>query len=206
MTRELCIERYIVSLELNKRQSDNFTYTLVDVDPVFLRRSLLGKGPNPLDDFTGSMSVSADHFGRIPRFLQVISCKPAQRSAGVIHNRGERLIDLMRDRGRHLSQGCNPRDMRKLSLCLAQGLLGALALRYIPYQSQAEPMSAVPKWADANLDGKQGPILSPMRGLEGEDLPGIESVLHPLDKRAVYAEPRVKVRRRHPDQFLTSVA
>ena len=68
-------------------------------------------------------------------------------------------------------------------------------------------MTAVPKWADANLDREQGPILSPMRGLEGEDPSVIESLLHlALDKRGVHPEHRVEVRRRHPDQFLTSVA
>ena len=98
------------------------------------------------------------------------------------------------------------RDMRKFSLCLTQGLLGTLALGDVSYQGQAEPMTAVPKWADANLDGEQGAILSPMTGFEGEDFPGIESLLHPLHKRGVYPERRVEVRRHHPDQFVTSVA
>ena len=96
--------------------------------------------------------------------------------------------------------------MRKFSLCLTQGLLRALALSDVSYQGQAEPMTAVPKWADANLDREQGPILSPVRGLEGEDFSGIESLLHPLDKHVVHAAPRIEVTRRHPDQFLTSVA
>src|SRR4029077_7512820 len=98
------------------------------------------------------------------------------------------------------------RDVSKFSLCLTQGLLRALALSDVSYQSQAEPITAVPKWADANLDREQGPILSPMRGLEGEDLSGIESLLHPLDKHVVHAAPGIEVTRRHPDQFLTSVA
>src|SRR5438132_12403021 len=67
-------------------------------------------------------------------------------------------------------------------------------------------MTAVPKWADANLDREQGPILSPMRGLEGEDPSVIESLLHlALDKRLLHPEHRVEARR-HPDHSRTSVA
>jgi len=44
-------------LHLTPCERDDFSYRLVDVDPVFLRRSFLGKRPNSLDDFSGSMRV-----------------------------------------------------------------------------------------------------------------------------------------------------
>src|SRR5947208_11918289 len=65
-------------------------------------------------------------------------------------------------------------------------------------------MTAMPKRADANLDGEHRPILSAMRSLEGGDLPGIESRVDPLNERCVHAG--VEAGWRHPNQFLTSVA
>src|SRR6266850_2502754 len=104
----------------------------VDVETVFPRRRLLGKRSNPGDDFAGSISVCSDQHGRLTGFLQLRSGKPAQAGICVIDHRAERLINLMTDRRRHLTQSRHPRHMRQLRSRFKQGLLCLLALGHIP--------------------------------------------------------------------------
>src|SRR5438105_12091604 len=97
--------------------------------------------------------------------------------------------------------------MREICLQLAQPLaflFGTLAVGYVTHQRQGEGTTAVPELADANLDREHGRILSAVRSLEGANLPDLEPRSDPLAKRRVCT--RVEVTRRHPDQFLTSVA
>src|SRR6266478_5227819 len=119
-------------LDFAARQGDDLKYSFIDIQPSLLRRSFLDEGADPADDFAGSMAVCDDERRRLPGLLQVVSRKPAQTGAGVIHNRAERLVELVRNRGRHLSQSRHPSDMRQLRLRLTQRFFGLLALNKLP--------------------------------------------------------------------------
>src|SRR5258708_36686179 len=98
--REFCLQRNAISLYFAARERDDITYGMIEVHPVFLRRSFLRKGPNPIDDFTRSTSICPDPLGRLPRLLNVTGGEPAQAGALTIHKRARRPTGFMRDLGR----------------------------------------------------------------------------------------------------------
>src|SRR4029453_4658173 len=117
----------MISLYFALPEPDHFTYDLVDVEPIFLGRSLFNQGANAGDDFARSLSVIHHKGNRIPRFFRVFCIEPAQTGAGIVDECAERLIDFMGNRGSHLSQGPPPRDSRQFVLRSAKGFFGALA-------------------------------------------------------------------------------
>src|SRR5215470_17595659 len=123
----------MISLHFALRQRDHVTYYLVDVEPIFLKRSLFNQGANSRDDFARSLSVIHHKGNRIPRFFQVLCIEPAQTCVGIVDECAERLIDFMGDRGCHLSQGRHPRDMSQLHLRRAKCFFGALAFDELAY-------------------------------------------------------------------------
>ena len=93
---ESCVSNAImISLHFALRQRDHFTYDLIDVEPILLRRSLFNQGANSGDDFARSMSVIHHKGNRIPRFFQVFCIEPAQTGAGIVDECAERLVDFM---------------------------------------------------------------------------------------------------------------
>src|SRR6266508_57673 len=117
----------MISLHFALPEPDHFTYRLVDVEPISLRRSLFNQGANSGDDFASSLSVIHHMGNRIPRFFQVFCIEPAQTGAGIVDECPERLIDFMGNRGRNLSQRRHPRDVSQLHLRSAKCFFGALA-------------------------------------------------------------------------------
>src|SRR4030095_661151 len=117
----------MISLHFALPEPDHFTYDLVDVEPISLRRSLFNQGANSGDDFARSLIVIHHKGNRIPPFFQVFCIEPAQTGAGIVNECPERLIDFMGDRGSHLSQRRHPRDMSQLHLRSAKCFFGALA-------------------------------------------------------------------------------
>src|SRR5215831_21188212 len=100
------------------RQSDDFEYRFVDIEPIPLRWRFVDERTNPADDFARSIAVCDDPRCRLAGLLQIVSVDPPHTCTGVIHYGGERLIQLVRNRSRHFSQSGHPRDMRKLCLGL----------------------------------------------------------------------------------------
>src|SRR5262245_64199125 len=104
----------MISLHFALREPDDFTYHLVDVEPIFLRRSLFNQGANSGDDLARSLSVIHYKGNRISRFFQVSYIKPAQTGAGIVNKCAERLINFVGNRGRHLYQRSPPRYVSTL--------------------------------------------------------------------------------------------
>src|ERR1700752_2720407 len=123
----------MISLYFALRQPDHFTYDLVDVEPIFLGRSLFNQGANSGDDLARSLSVIHHKGNRIPRFFQVSCIEPTQTGASIVDECAERLIDFMSDRGGHLSQRRHPRDMNQLHLRSAKCFFGTLAFDELTY-------------------------------------------------------------------------
>src|SRR6266550_5298312 len=117
----------MISLHFALPEPYHFTYCLVDVEPISLRRSFFNQGANSGDDLARSLSVIQHKLNRIPRFFQIFCIEPAQTGAGIVDQRAERLIDFMGNRGSHLSQRRHPRDMSQLHLRSAKCFFGALA-------------------------------------------------------------------------------
>src|SRR5215510_1373203 len=132
-------------------QSDDFMYRVVDIKPVLPRWRFLDQRANPGDNFAGSMTVCNDQRGRLTRFLQVMSGKPAQASAGVVDHGGERLIDFMSNRRSHLSQRCHSRNMGQLRLRLLQRLFRSLALGHVAHDPTKEPLVSRPHLGKRNI-------------------------------------------------------
>jgi hypothetical protein len=74
------------------------------------------------------MTTDLARFQGFPSFGDVRhrGVKQAQTCTGIAEDRGERLVDLMRDRSRKLPQRRNPRDACEVGLCLPQRALGLL--------------------------------------------------------------------------------
>src|SRR5437870_2053228 len=123
----------MISLHFALPEPDHFTYALVDVEPISLRRSLFNQGANSGDDFARSLSVIHHKGNRIPRFFQVFCIEPAQTGAGIVDECAERLIDFMGNRGSHLSQRRHPRDVSQLHLRSVKCFFCPLALDKLAY-------------------------------------------------------------------------
>src|SRR5262249_3877203 len=96
------------------------------------------------DDFAGPLAVSNDASERLSGLLEVrrACLDPAQARIGVGDDRGNRLIDLVRDRGRKLPHRCDPACMCQLRLefavtplAFAHFCLGTLALGQVEHES-----------------------------------------------------------------------
>src|SRR5215468_11312417 len=92
---------------------------------LFLTRARIS-----VDDIACSLSVSVNACYRLPRLIQVRHGprEPTQTGVGIGHDGGERLVDLVSNRGRQLSHRHDPCDASRVRLRLVQGLFGALAL------------------------------------------------------------------------------
>ena len=83
------------------------------------------------DDVAGAQRLGADGFddrraapSRRPR----ARAQPARRPERVVRDRAERLVDLVRQAGRHLAHRADAQHVRQLGLVLARLLLGALTV------------------------------------------------------------------------------
>src|SRR5258708_13142801 len=85
-------------------QGNHLADRLVDVQASLPRRHLLDEGPDPADDIAGSRAVLDDTAERLANLLEIgpLSAQPAQGGLSIDDRRGDRLVDLMGDRGRQL--------------------------------------------------------------------------------------------------------
>ena len=80
---------------------------LVDVHPFLAWWRLLDQFADPADHVPRSITVVDDTEEPLPDLLHVrrLGIQPPQRSLGVGDRRGDRLVDLMGDRGHELAHG-----------------------------------------------------------------------------------------------------
>ena len=74
-----------MSLQFVTRYSNDFTYRLVQVEPVLLWRRLFGKSAHSTDDFTDTLPVANNTSDRFACFVEIgyFACQPAQRRAAL---------------------------------------------------------------------------------------------------------------------------
>src|SRR5262245_54507497 len=98
-----------------------------------LSGTFFDQGANPLNHIARSLAVAVNACYCLPRLIQVWngSREPTRTSVGVGYDGGERLVDLVSNRGRQLSHSHDPGHMGQLCLRLAQGLFGPLALGHL---------------------------------------------------------------------------
>jgi hypothetical protein len=101
VVRKLDLERDAAPVQFAAGQGDDLENGLVDIQSILLRRHFLDECAYPADDLAGPLSVLDDPAEGLPRLVQV-RCRPGepvQSDIRVDENGGNRLVDLMGDRG-----------------------------------------------------------------------------------------------------------
>src|SRR6185437_13848221 len=93
-------------LHLGLGQSEGFADRLIDVQEIAARRHFLYEPANAADNLAGASAVADDAAERLSDFVEIPlrRAKPTQARIGIGDYRGNRLVDFVRDRSRHLSQ------------------------------------------------------------------------------------------------------
>src|ERR1700742_1709165 len=111
-----------MSLQFVTRYSNDFTYRLVQVEPVLLWRRFFGKSAHSTDDFTDTLPVANNASDRIAGFIEIgyFACQPAQRCIGVGHDARYWLVHLVDNGCCQLSHRSQPTNMSQVGLRFAQ--------------------------------------------------------------------------------------
>src|ERR1700740_757936 len=114
-------------------QGDNFLDGYINIKVFPGHRRLLEERPHFRNHVTGSIAITNDATNRLPSFIDSRRPprQPTQAGTGIAHDRGQRLIDLMRDGRGQLAQSGYSGDMSQLRLRSLQGLLAQFALSYV---------------------------------------------------------------------------
>ena len=109
-------------------KADHVANHLVDVQRLLLGRRSAREGPNPRDHVARPPAVAGDGLQPVAHFVEIRRRPGQEAQAGVRvdDDARERLVDLVRDRRGHLSQGRDACDVRQLFLRLAHGLFRLL--------------------------------------------------------------------------------
>ena len=124
--RQVCGEiqpqRCPMTRRLVPDQRHHFLDQVIEVEQALLGPGLADQRADPLNDFARALAV-ADHVpDRRLHFVKPrdIAIEPAQAGLAMRHDRGKRLIDLVRDGGGNRTQAGDTRDMGNLRLRLMQ--------------------------------------------------------------------------------------
>src|ERR1700741_556773 len=111
-----------MSLQFVTRYRNDFTYRLVQVEPVLLGRRLFSKSANSTYDFTGTFPVAKNASDRFAYFVEIgyFACQPAQRRIGVGHDTRYWLGHLLDNGCCQFSHRSQPTNMRQVGLRFAQ--------------------------------------------------------------------------------------
>ena len=95
------------------------------------RIALARQGAQPAHDLAGALAVLDHVLDRAARLADVGhgAPEPAQAGLAVGDDGGQRLVDLMGDRGGELAQGGDARDMGELALGALQAVLDLACAR-----------------------------------------------------------------------------
>ena len=101
---DLRAQQNVIALNFAGRQYNDFIDGFVNVQQLFLRRRPFGEAADPRYHVTRAIGVLNDALDGLPCLFQVrrLSSEKVQTSVRVNHGSGERLIDLMGNRGRQL--------------------------------------------------------------------------------------------------------
>src|SRR2546423_10271079 len=93
---------------------------LVQVDEALLRFVLRRHAADAMYDVAGATRVRYDSGGELCDLVRVLigAREPSQAGLTVGHDGRKRLVDLVRNRRRELSERCDPSGMREVGLQL----------------------------------------------------------------------------------------
>src|SRR5271169_1096102 len=138
---------------------------------------------NAADNLAGSSAVPHDTPERLPDFVETrrFCAEPTQARIGVGDDRGNRLIDFVRDRGGHLPQQHDPIEAREIGLGLLQSLLRTFAIGDVDDNCTKESWRAVCRGNDKRSD--VGPydlavLASVTLALQKPDSTAVNTLLH----------------------------
>jgi hypothetical protein len=134
------LERNALAAQLAGGERQHFSYDVVDIEPGELRTGLLGERSQTADHVACARAVPHDSGECIPGLVEIglLPIQPVQTRRAVRRDAGERLVDLVGDRGCHLAQGRQPRGMGKLRLGDSQRLFRALAFGDVDHEPAKE--------------------------------------------------------------------
>ena len=197
--------RHVAQRGLRRGQGEDVVHDVVELQLRLLGRRALRQGTHALDDGARTLGVGDDVGHDFLQLVHLLAPTREQPSArvGVVGDRGQRLVQLVREGGRHLAERRHARHVRECRLRLPQRLLRLLAIRDVLDERNAV-RTAVLGDVDAEpyLDRERGSVLSAMASLVRDD---------GLARRNTRADPlqveiRIEVEHVLPDELLARVA
>ena len=123
-----------------------------------LLRLLVEQGADPRDHVAGPVAVGDDAARRLARIVEQrrIALQRAQAGAAIRRDRGQRLVDLVRDRGGEFGHRRQAQGAGQLRLGIAQRPLGGLRARPFPPSAPHWPAPARRCVAEPSLRARAG--------------------------------------------------
>ena len=164
--RQIDAERDVQVRSSDQAESDRIIDDPVQVLAGASGVPFLDEIAQPADDLARAACLRGrlfDQLGRLPqlrRLLRVRGFQGALRRLCIIHNCGKRLIQLMRQRRRHLPHRAQARDMQKFRLKLLQAHLDAQPLRNVVENTHIDDPPVDAPFADRQKYGQDGAVLA----------------------------------------------
>ena len=126
MGGQVGVQRHAVPLQVAAGERQHFLDGVVEVELRQLRPGFHGERPQAVDHVARAVGILHDARDRLPRRIKIgrVPAQPAQAGIAAGGDGGQRLVDLMRDRGGQLAQGRQAGRMREVRLRLMQAFLG----------------------------------------------------------------------------------
>ena len=111
-----------VSVPVGEDQIPDLLEREIDVSRLPLHRLRLSQAAQPAQDIAGANRLTGDFTQGRARVVLVGACPTEQPVAGlgVVGDRRQRLVELVRDAGRHFPDHRQPRDLEDTSVQLAE--------------------------------------------------------------------------------------
>ena len=112
------LERDAVAPQLDSGERQHFSYDVVDIEPGQLRTGLLDERPQTANHVACARAVSHDARECVSRLIEIrlLTIQPVQTCRAVRRDAGERLVDLVGDRGRQLPHRRDAIDVSQFRL------------------------------------------------------------------------------------------
>ncbi len=114
---EPSLDDYLLPLQLAMHMPEDVLNEIIEVEGRFLLAMLLEYRADASDDVTGTMPLVDDTLQGRTHFVEVRCdiCEEVQCRRGICYDSGERLVDLVGNRGRQFAGGRNAVQMHQLA-------------------------------------------------------------------------------------------
>ncbi len=152
---------------------------MIDVQSLPARRRFLHQSANATHDLGGAVAVPDDASESLARLLQVgrLRGEPVHSGAGICDCRGDRLVDLMGDRGGQCSHGSHTRDVCEFRLGVLKRFLRVFPIGQVEHERHALLASIVER-RHAEKDGHAAAVFAEELLLERLDCLGRLHLVH----------------------------